>query len=383
MSAATKSVKPFWPYSDVVKMTAHPRKQWCKKVRGRLYYFGTWDQPQEALELWLEQKDALLAGRKPRERDEPTVSYLINHFLDGRQKLIPTGELTQRTYDDYVKVCKRVGRVLGRDRIAEDLREDDFSKLRNELATSDKGRALSPQTRKREVSIARMIFHNANEHRLTKEPIVYRPFLKAPKARTLRKARRENGIRLFNADQIRALIEAAGPQLRGMIYLAINCGLGNHDCGTLPVSAVDLERGWLDYPRPKTEMDRRCPLWPDTIAALQAIRPRNGLVFSTKYGNPWTVAEHSRANPISYEFRKLCKKVGVYRKGNCFYSLRRTFQTVGDTSGEHLAVKAIMGHVPDVNNMSAIYNQLVPDEKLQKVTEYVRGWLLGVISIGF
>ena len=54
-----------------------------------------------------------------------------------------------------------------------------------------------------------------------------------------------------------------------MILLGINCGFGNHDCGTLPKSAIDLEAGWVNYPRPKTAIERRCPLWPETIEAIR------------------------------------------------------------------------------------------------------------------
>ncbi len=37
-----------------------------------------------------------------------------------------------------------------------------------------------------------------------------------------------------------------------MLLLGINVGLGNADVAKLPVSAIDLEAGWLTYPRPKT-----------------------------------------------------------------------------------------------------------------------------------
>ena len=37
------------------------------------------------------------------------------------------------------------------------------------------------------------------------------------------------------------MIDAAGVQLQAMIFLGINCGFGNADCGTLPLSAVDLD----------------------------------------------------------------------------------------------------------------------------------------------
>lgn len=55
-----------------------------------------------------------------------------------------------------------------------------------------------------------------------------------------------------------------------MVLLGINCGLGNNDCANLPMTAVDLDNGWLDFGRPKTGIHRRCPLWLETVAAIQA-----------------------------------------------------------------------------------------------------------------
>jgi hypothetical protein len=60
-----------------------------------------------------------------------------------------------------------------------------------------------------------------------------------------------------------------------MILLGINCGLGNFDCGMLPASAFDLKDGWLNYPRPKTEIGRRAKLWPETVKVFrEAIKKR-------------------------------------------------------------------------------------------------------------
>ena len=55
-----------------------------------------------------------------------------------------------------------------------------------------------------------------------------------------------------------------------MIYLGVNCGFGNNDCAKLPTTALDLKKGWIDFGRPKTGIHRRCPLWPETVAAVRA-----------------------------------------------------------------------------------------------------------------
>ena len=54
-----------------------------------------------------------------------------------------------------------------------------------------------------------------------------------------------------------------------MILLGINCGLGNADCGSLCQKHLDLDGGWLNYPRPKTRIKRRCPLWRETVEAIR------------------------------------------------------------------------------------------------------------------
>jgi hypothetical protein len=78
----TKLSKPGKPYPEV-PLTAHPAGYWCKKIRGKIHYFGPWADPDGALAKYLEQKDALHAGKKPREdTGATTVKEVANHFLN-------------------------------------------------------------------------------------------------------------------------------------------------------------------------------------------------------------------------------------------------------------------------------------------------------------
>ena len=64
---------------------AHAAGVWGKKIRGKMHYFGPWDDPDGALKKYLEQKDALHAGRKPRPDTEAlTVKDLANAFLNAQ-----------------------------------------------------------------------------------------------------------------------------------------------------------------------------------------------------------------------------------------------------------------------------------------------------------
>src|SRR5262249_31675965 len=157
---------------------------------------------------------------------------------------------------------------------------------------------------------------------------------------------------------------------------------GNSDCGNLPLSALDLECKWVNFPRPKTGIERRCPLWPETVEALWealARRPQPkteadvNLVFVTKYGFRW--AKDIPDSPISKEMRKLLKQLGINGQRN-FYTLRHTFRTVADEAKDQPAADYIMGH--EVPHMSSVYRETISDARLKAVTDHVRAWLLGV-----
>src|SRR5262249_43819082 len=149
-------------------------------------------------------------------------------------------------------------------------------------------------------------------------PIRFGPGFKRPSKKTIRLDRAKKGPKLFTAEEVRRLIEAAGTPLKAMLLLGINCAFGNSDCGNLPLSAVDLETGWIDYPRPKPGIARRCPLWPETVAALkeahaQRHEPKDpkhaGLFFITKYGDTWE--KDTSDNPVSKETAKLLRKLKI------------------------------------------------------------------------
>ncbi|MGO9115585.1 MAG: tyrosine-type recombinase/integrase [Thermoguttaceae bacterium] len=382
----TKTQKPPKPYPGF-PLTAHPNGQWCKKIKGKLHYFGSWENWQDALALFQEQRDDLYAGRTPRRQgDGPTLAELMDRFLYSKKVRKESDEMTARSYADYERTCDKIEASIATSRLLSDLRNEDFEKLR-----ADFSKGQGPTTLKGDLGRARMVFNYAYESGLTETPIRYGKTLKTPHARVFRRLANARGERMFTREEVLALVKKAGVQLKAMIYMGVNCGFGNEDCGTLPMDRLDLKGGWHKYGRPKTGILRRCPLWPETVAALKEVIARRkpsedenlrNLVFVTKYGNCWCSSEEDRSNPISYEFRKLVKELGFYRKGvTTFYSLRRTFSTIGNTVGEKIAVDFIMGHIAATDDMSAIYRQKTFDGPLKKVTDHVRDWLLGVKCI--
>jgi hypothetical protein len=56
---------------------------------------------------------------------------------------------------------------------------------------------------------------------------------------------------------MRSILEAVSQPLQSMVLLGINCGFGQTDVANLPRASLDLDTGWVDFPRPKTGIERR------------------------------------------------------------------------------------------------------------------------------
>jgi integrase len=201
-----------------------------------------------------------------------------------------------------------------------------------------------------------------------------------------------------------------------MILLGVNAAFGNADCGHLTQSVLDLEACWVTFPRPKTGIERRAFLWPETIEALKdaiAERPTPkdkadaDRVFITKYGNAWSDGGISGA--VTLEMGKLlkrprcpaCGKINVADAGRCvcgwkptakqpwenscrpglgFYALRHTFRTVADATRDFPAVRLVMGHADE--SIDDVYREHIDDARLRAVAEHVRAWLFGKPGAG-
>ena len=103
------------------------------------------------------------------------------------------------------------------------------------------------------VGLVRSIFLYAIENKLIDRPMTFGSEFKKPKKSVILKLKNEGGKKLFTAQEIHDLLNgktiagkagksvvvpAASPQMRAMILLGINAGLGNSDIGNLQRAAL-------------------------------------------------------------------------------------------------------------------------------------------------
>jgi integrase len=375
---------------------------WCKKIRGRVYYFGrVADDPKgvAAEERWLREKDDLYAGREPRDPNPKamTVEELCFRFLEHKEGRVRTGELNPRTFRGYVDTCKGMAEIVGRKRAVADLKPDDFDKLRAKLAETRAAVALG-----NEVMRIRSVFKYGFKNDLIPHEVKYGSGFGKPDPKVALRERRmhreEHGDRMFEPAQIRQILGHAGQPLRAMVLLGANCGFGQSDVANLPREAVDLDGGWVDFPRPKTEVDRRCWLWPETVEAIRdwlplCPRPKDPadtkLLFLTVRGSRWIKVCKARPakvegeqkpggapkDAVGQEFNKVLKALNLKRSRLSFYALRHGFETFASETADQVAVDRVMGH--KTPGMSGVYTERIGDDRLRRISEHVRARVFG------
>jgi integrase len=389
-----KPARPEKPYPDF-PLFAHAAGVWAKKIRGKLYYFGPWSDPDGALAKYLEQKDALHAGRTPRPATGAlTVKELCNGFLNAKTARVEAGELKQRSWAEYKEVTDLLVKQFGKGRLVDDLGPEDFAALRGKMA-----KRWGPVRLGNAITRVKTVFRYGLDNGLIEKHVRYGGEFRKPGKAVLRRHRAQNGEKMLEANHLQAMLGGAlvvgndGPELvrpdtplKAMILLALNAGFGNGDCAQLPRSALDLEGGWVHYARPKTGIERRCPLWPETVAALReslAARPEprqegaSELVFLTQRGSAWIhfTPTGGRIDNVTIQFTKLLKRLGLHRDGIGFYTLRHVFRTIADAARDPVAIDLIMGHSDP--SIAGHYRERVEDSRLKTVTDHVRQWLFG------
>jgi integrase len=330
--------------SDKFPLTKHPTGQYCKKIKGKLYYFGA--DKRKALERYYEQAAYLHSGEIVRSRitDESiSIKTLCNLFLDYQESRLHIGEISPRHAYDQTMRLRSFAKFVGPNELVSEVSTFDLQSYRRKLAKDSK----APRTINNYIGTVKAMYRWA----LDNELITGTPRLRAVKSIRVRKQSRPT----FTPSQIQALLRNAAPQMKAMIWLGLNCGFGCTDCGKLQWEDLDLQNGRVRLARSKTGVDRNLPLWPEAIKALKELTISGELVFYTRKGNPWVTTKrvidengrvkYTRTDNVTQEFSKLMKNAGIrMEEGVGFYTLRRTAATLTARSGDPFAVQQLLGH---------------------------------------
>ena len=303
MTAATTQEKPRKPWLGF-PLTAHGGGQWAKKINGKRHYFGVWADPDAAYAKFKQQFPYLVHGITPPDDDE-TIGKLLNLYDDKKSKALLHKKIGQRTYDEYMAVAKVIGRELGETRVARSVRQLDLERVGDALAIGRNGQPISPVTHKRLLTFARMIFRWANRT-FDNVNFKYEDALKSPEKKLIREQRAKAGSRMFEATDLRKLIKAADPTMKAVILMGLNCGFGPTD--VIELTTDRIKNGFVDYPRPKTAVNRRCPLWQQTLKAIEAIQG-DGKVLNVKVGERGRERKTWNRHMLARDFRASLRRV--------------------------------------------------------------------------
>lgn len=121
---------------------------------------------------------------------------------------------------------------------------------------------------------------------------------------------------MFEAAEIKLMIDSATERTRAWILLGINCAFIQRDISDLVQSAVDLEAGIIDFPKRKTAIERRVPLWKQTLEALRYVDTTSNSddrFFHTTTGQVLVVdlSNDSRSDAVHGAFERLQNKFGI------------------------------------------------------------------------
>lgn len=381
---------PLWP---------HPLGYWVRKIDGRVERFGRWAHVRNGQLVYLPYKDGwrdALAEHNARFdknsgklRDEKpkagalTLAVLCYEYCKDLEERVTAKakKVTRGYFLDQKAACERLIKTLGGNTTIEELGPAEFRKLAKVLQ-----HRYGDNRYTAEVTRIKVIFKWAfDEEKIDKFPR-YGSKFRGSTQTELEKERAKNPVKLFTPEEIRQFIELADPVMRVAVLLGINAGLGNKDIADLERSKIDFKDGWLVYPRGKTGAKRRIPLWPETIAAIEAVwadrpepaRPENAdIILLTNRGERLVRWKgDTRIDAVMARFRLILDKLEIKRKGVGFYSLRHSLGTYGNV-GDRDAVMYITGHKHgDV--YARHYDHSRPsDERLRAVSNHVRHVILG------
>ena len=120
--------------SDKFPLTRHPTGQYCKKIHGKMFYFGS--DKQKALQRYIDQA-AYLHGsnhnfKKPGS-DTITLKKLCDMFTKYQFSKVKANAITARHFNDQAASLNKLMAFLGQGRRIKDISTLDLQNYKRKL----------------------------------------------------------------------------------------------------------------------------------------------------------------------------------------------------------------------------------------------------------
>lgn len=417
--ATSSQSHPKLPYLDF-PLRRHSNGQWYRSVwnprskRSEQFYFGTWKDDakgERALKDpeigWLARRDAIKAGIdnirvQAIAGSDVTLGELMARFLAFKRGKVTSGELSLATLDGYLKEILAFTTFQKATTPAGALRPEHFSAYGRHLVEA---RTLGRHARKRVITYINTFLRYGAKNGWIAMPTTGTEWAAPATDRdSMRVAKARAGIkdysdRILTGEEIDRLLDRSQPAFKAMILLGLNCALGPADLGRLQWHMVDLERGTICFPRPKTGVMRLGYLWKKTRLALRRVRTlkhnktalakcrEDALVFITRKKLPYyrELEVHKFIevdgqkvkklvgvrvdNAVSRTFRRMVRELQL--EGVTFYRLRHTFKTLGKKARDREALDLMMGH-KDTSTGRIYDHEEIDWRRIRRVAQTVR-----------
>ncbi len=386
-----------WPpkIPDKFPLTVVPTG-YVKTIGGRTRWICGLKTPAEALRIFYAKAGSLSAKSPvllpaPVNPDAPvTIHVILSKWINAREVDLHAGKLKPATFSQYRRSALRIDDVIGTFRV------DEYMPETTEQLHAELSKRHGIDFGRRALGHWRDCCLYAEERRWCRPvPLgrkIIRSILMRPAARVK--------WQLMDRKQVRQLLAAAlaatkgrrddfrqqAEQFHAALLLALNGGYGPTELSEMPRTFVDIQAGLVRGLRGKTGVMHICPLWPETIAALELVlvqRPNDKLLFRTRNGNPWvetrTVMSGSHAvnntghDNFKERWNDLTKPIGLKVTGQGMYKCRHLHASIADQFGDENARRVLMGHA--LSGSAGHYIE-VGEDRLRKLVGFIREHLI-------
>jgi hypothetical protein len=112
----------------------HPTGQYCKKINGKIHYFGA--NKKQALERYLEQATYLHGGQNFAQKasnGSMTLKELCDFYLEYQHSKVLSGDLVARHHNDQIRSLNRLISFLGKGRRIKSISTLDLQNYKRKL----------------------------------------------------------------------------------------------------------------------------------------------------------------------------------------------------------------------------------------------------------